>query len=668
MPLDRARSRSMSTIPLPLDVDDPPAAELAWTNARNALDGLRYRTHWLPFDTAMNPELILVLGLLLTCVGLFVANRPRMDVVALLVIVILPLCGVISVSEAFAGFSDPNVMLIAAMFVIGEGLVRTGVAYQLGDWLVKKACGNEARLVMLLMLATAGLGSVMSSTGVVAIFIPVTLGIAEQMQVRPSRLMMPLSFAGLISGMLTLVATPPNLVVDSALKHNGFAGLSLFSFTPFGLVVLVAGIGYMLVARRWLTIETDEGRSANSRRGLPDLIREYHLAGREHRLRIRPDSPVIGKTLQDLGPRRQHGANVVAIERQRAFQRDVLNPTAHTELRADDVLLVDVPAPDQLDWPSLLSKFGLEALPFRGSYFTDQSHEVGMAEVMLPPDSGLIGKSLLELAFRRKYRLNVIGLRRSQDPLRGRLLEEKLRLGDILLVIGPWKAIRQLQTQIHDFLVVRLPAEVERVAPALRQAPYALLCLAVVIVLMITGIVPNVLAALIGCLLMGLFRCLDLESAYKAIHWQILILIVGMMPFALALQKTGGIELAVNGLLRTFGEREPRLLLAVLFALTSLIGLFISNTATAVLMIPVALSVAHHLNASPYPFALIVALASSAAFMTPISSPVNMLVLGPGQYRFADFVKMGVPFTLLVMLISVLLVPALFPLHSSMER
>ena len=616
----------------------------------------------------MNPQLILVLGLLLVCVGLFVANKPRMDVVAVFVIVTLPLCGIMSVSEALAGFSDPNVVLIGAMFVIGEGLVRTGIAYKLGHWLVKKAGGSESRLLVLLMLAIAGLGSVMSSTGVVAIFIPVALEIAEHMRLTPGRLMMPLSFAGLISGMLTLVATPPNLVVDSALRHDGFAGFSLFSFTPFGLVVLAVGIGYMLVTRRWLGARAGESHADKPRRGLRDLIQEYHLAGREHRVRIRPDSPLVGKMLQDLGPRRQHGANVVAIERKRVFRRDFLYPLAHTELRAGDILLVDVPAPDRVDGPRLLSKFGLEALPLRGSYFTDQSHEVGMAEVILPPESGLIGKSLRELAFRRKYNLNVIGLRRGPDALFERLLEEKLRLGDILLVVGPWRAIRDLQSQIHDFLVLRLPAEAEKVAPALNQAPYALFCLIVVIVLMIAGIVPNVVAALIGCLLMGFFRCLDLASAYKAIHWQILILIVGMIPFALALQKTGGTELAVEGLLRVFGQREPLLLLAVLFGLTALIGLFISNTATAVLMIPIALSVAHHLNASPYPFAMIVALAASTAFMAPISSPVNMLVLGPGQYRFTDFVKVGVPFTLLVMLISVLLVPWLLPLHGNGQR
>lgn len=611
----------------------------------------------------MNTQLILVLALLLVCIGLFVVNRPRMDVVALLAIVVLPLCGVISVSEALAGFSDPNVILIAALFVLGEGLVRTGVAYKIGEWLVKNGGGSETRLLILLMLATAGLGSVMSSTGVVAIFIPITLGIAERIEVPPSRLMMPLSFAGLISGMLTLVATPPNLVVDTALRNSGFAGLSLFSFTPIGIIILAAGIGYMLVARRWLNVRIDERSSGKSRRSFQDLIRDYQLAGREHRLRIQAESPLVGETLQDLGPQREHGANVVAIERQRGFRREFLNPGAHTELRADDILFVDVPAPHTFDRSALTSKFGLEVLPLQGSYFTDQSQEVGMAEVMLPPDSSLIGHSLRELRFRRRYHLNVIGLRRGPQGSTKQLLNEKLRLGDILLVIGPWKAIRELQTQVHDFVVLRLPAEVDRVAPAVSQAPHALFALLVVIVLMITGIVPNVLAALIGCLLMGLFRCLDLESAYKAIHWQILILIVGMMPFALALQKTGGIELAVEGLTRFFGDREPRVLLAVLFGLTSLVGLFISNTATAVLMVPVALSVTHHLNCSPYPFVMMVALASSAAFMTPVSSPVNTLVIGPGQYRFGDFVKVGVPFTLVVLLISVLLVPWLFPLH-----
>ncbi|ROL64702.1 SLC13 family permease [Pseudomonas vranovensis] len=609
----------------------------------------------------MNHDLLWVLGLLFSAVALFIANRPRMDVVALLVIVALPLLGILSVQEALAGFSDPNVVLIAALFVIGEGLVRTGIAYRIGEWMADRAGNSEARLIVLLMVCVAGLGSVMSSTGVVAIFIPVVLSIAARMQVSPSRLMMPLAFAGLISGMLSLVATPPNVVVHSELVRHGESGFSFFSFTPFGLVVLLLGVGYMLLTRHWLGGEVRKDGSAQTRRTLLDLIIDYKLAGRERRLRVRPGSPLIGHSLSELKLRTEHGASVVGIERQHKFTTRVLSPDSSTTVHEGDVLLLDLFAPKD-DLRSLCQSMQLEPLHFKAAYFIDQSQEVGMAEVAVPPGSQLIGKSLLELTFRSRWGLNVVGLRRDQNAIEDQLVEEKLKLGDTLLVIGTWKAIRQLQTQPRDFLVLSLPAEIDNVAPAGNRAPYALISLAVMVGLMVSGVVPNVIAALIGCLLMGAGRCIDMNSAYRAIHWQSLVLIVGMLPFALALQKTGGIALAVHGLVQMLGSAGPYVILASLFAITAIIGLFISNTATAVLMAPVAVTTAEQLGASPYPFAMIVALAASAAFMTPVSSPVNTLVLGPGQYRFGDFVKVGVPFTLLVMVVSVIMVPWLFAL------
>jgi len=611
----------------------------------------------------VNPELLFVLALLATCVGLFIANKPRMDVVGLLVLVILPVSGVLTVPETLAGFSDANVLLIAALFVIGAGLARTGIAHQLSDWLIRKSGSSESRLLILLMLTVAALGSVMSSTGVVAIFIPVALSLAERLKIPPGRLMMPLCFAGLMSGMLTLVATPPNMVVDSALTQAGFAGFGFFSFTPIGLVVLALGVGYMLIVRHRLGSKAKPKTTPRGRRKLIDFIRGYELAGREHRVRILPGSRLVGHTLRELEPRRNHGANVVAIERMGRFRKELQYPSADTELRVGDVLLIDAPAGDVQALAELQRTSGLETLPLSGSYFTDQSREVGMAEIIVPPDSSLIGKSILELGFRRNHGVNVIGMRRGSIAQKGTFLEEKLRLGDTLLVIGPWKAIRQLQSQASDFLVLNLPTEVDQVAPALSQAPYALLSLAVMVFLMVTGFVPNVIAALIGCLLMGVFRCIDMEAAYKSIHWPILLLIVGVMPFATALERTGGITLAVDTLLGVFGSASPHVLLGSLFVLTAAIGLFISNTATAVLMAPIALNTAAQLGASPYPFAMTVALAASAAFMTPISSPVNTLVMGPGQYRFSDFVKVGVPFTLLVLIICVVLIPILFPLY-----
>ncbi|HJE28116.1 MAG TPA: SLC13 family permease [Pseudomonas nitrititolerans] len=609
----------------------------------------------------MNIDLLLVLFLLASCVGLFVINKPRMDVVALLAMVALPLSGVISINEALAGFSDPSVVLIAALFVIGNGLVRTGIAYRLGDWLMRSAGSSETRLLVLLMLAVAGLGSVMSSTGVVAIFIPVVLSIAARMKVSPRRLMMPLAFAGLISGMLTLVATPPNMVVHSELRRAGLDGFAFFSFAPIGLAILVLGIGYMLLARRWLGGDTVQEVAVEQRDTLDILAQRYRLPERERRLRVQPGSVLANQALDELKLRSQYGINVIAIERQYKFRKQLLIATGNTELFVGDVLLVDLASP-AIGLLGAYEELGVESLQLSDSYYGDYSRELGLAEVALPPDSRLPGKTIQELGFRSTYKLNVVGVRRNHQALQGLLVDEKLKPADTLLVAGSWKHIHRLQGLSRDFLVLSLPAEIDDVAPAANQAPFALLGLAVMVGLMVSGLVPNVLAALIGCLVMGLFRCIDMDSAYKAIHWQSLVLIVGMLPFALALEKTGGIALAVSGLIGLFGDAGPHALLACLFLLTAVIGLFISNTATAVLMAPVAISTATQLGASPYPFAMIVALAASAAFMTPISSPVNTLVLGPGQYRFADFVRVGVPFTLLVMLVSVLLVPWLFPL------
>jgi len=284
-----------------------------------------------------------------------------------------------------------------------------------------------------------------------------------------------------------------------------------------------------------------------------------------------------------------------------------------------------------------------------------------MAELMIPDNSKLIGKTVVELRFRTEYELAVIGLKRRGTAQAGSLLREQLKIGDTLLVVGPWRAIRRLQAHRNDLIVLNLPAEFSEVAPAAARAPYAVACLLLVVALMVAGVVPNVLAALIGCLLMGLFRCVDLESAYRSIHWQSIVLIVGMLPFAVALQKSGGVDLAAHALLGVIGDASPRIALAGIFAVTALLGLFISNTATAVLMAPIALAVAETMGVSPRPFAMTVALAASAAFMTPVSSPVNTLVTGPGNYTFFDFVRIGVPFTLVALVVTITLVPWILP-------
>ncbi|MCJ5550377.1 SLC13 family permease [Klebsiella quasipneumoniae] len=609
----------------------------------------------------MNGELIWVLSLLAIAVVLFATGKVRMDAIALMVIVAFVLSGTLTLTEAFSGFSDPNVILIAALFIIGDGLVRTGVATKMGAWLVSVAGNSETKMLIYLMLTVAGLGAFMSSTGVVAIFIPVVLSVSARMNTSPSRLMMPLSFAGLISGMMTLVATPPNLVVNSELLREGLHGFSFFSVTPIGLVVLILGIVYMLAVR--FMLKTDNGESARDgrkRSTFRDLIREYHLTGRARRLAIRPGSPMIGQRLDDLKLRERYCANVIGVERWRRFRRVIVNVNGVSEFRARDVLLIDMSASD-VDLRQFCGEQMLEPMVLRGEYFADQALDVGMAEVALIPDSEMIGKTVREIAFRTRFGLNIVGMKRDGKSMDGSVVDEPLQLGDILLVVGNWRQIALLAKRGRDFVVLNMPVEVDDASPAHSQAPHAIFCLVLMVALMLTDEIPNPIAAIIACLLMGKFRCINAESAYKAIHWPSIILIVGVMPFALALQKTGGVDLVVKGLMDVAGGEGPYLMLGCLFVMCAAIGLFISNTATAVLMAPIALAAAKSMGVSPYPFAMVVAMAASAAFMTPVSSPVNTLVLGPGKYSFSDFVKIGVPFTVLVMVVCVLLIPVLFP-------
>lgn len=601
----------------------------------------------------MTLDLVVVLALLAVAVVLFALGRPRMDVVALLVIVALPLTGILSVEESLAGFADPNVVLIGALFVVGAGLSHTGVTYRIGDWLAARAGSDTRVLIVLLMLAVAVLGSIMSSTGVVAIFIPVALSIAARTGVSPRQLLMPLSFAGLMSGMLTLIATAPNLVVDAELRRSGLDGFDFFAVTPVGIVVLILGIVYMLFARRLL----DGGApgAPGPVRTFAALIADYAVDARTRAFVVEGKSPLIGRALLglDVGGAR---SSVLGVQRRRLLRGVQLLTDGDTTLARGDVVVFDLaPADEQL------VELRLREIELPGGFFETYSRQVGLAEVLVTPDAGLAGRSVVELRFRTEHDVTVLGLRHAGRASGPALLEKRLSVGDTLLVTGTWPAITRMRDTGRGFVVLDLPVESREASPAANRAPFAVLSVLVMIVLMVTGLVPNVIAALIAALLMGLFRAIDLPTAYRAIHWPTLLLIAGMLPIAAALERTGGVDLAVEGLLAVTGGAGPYVVLGALFAITALIGMFVSNTATAVLMAPVAIAAAQQLGLSPYPFALIVALAASAAFMTPVSSPVTTLVVEPGRYRFGDFVRVGVPFTLVVLVVSVLLVPMLQP-------
>ncbi|MFO1372437.1 MAG: SLC13 family permease [Candidatus Competibacteraceae bacterium] len=608
----------------------------------------------------MTPDALFVFGVLAAAVVLFASDRLRPDVVALLVIVALVLGDILPVSEAVAGFGDSVVVLIAGLFVVGEGLVRTGITAQVGAWLARVAGASEIRLLVLLMLTVAGLGAFMSSTGVVAIFIPVVLGIAGRLGIGPGRLMMPLAFAALLSGLLTLIATPPNLMVNDALRAAGLQPFGFFGITPIGLLALALGILYMwLIGSRLLPASPPPTGTVGRRQTLLELAESYNLIGLLHRLQVAPDSPLAGQTVAEARLRTRYGVTIVGVGRQERFAETVSSALASTELHPTDVLYVIGPATAV---ETLSATERLAGLPIEESQERSLVRELGMVEVMLPPDSELIGQTLRQAAFRSHHGLSVLGIRRGGQPLPGNLSREKLAFGDILLVAGAWKRIILLQGDQKAFLVLNLPAELSEVAPAYRQAPFALAILLAMVVLMTFGLVPNTVAVLLAALALGLFRCLRMENAYHSINWSSLVVIAGMLPLAKALEKTGGVALVANGLAAGLGAFGPLALLAGIFLLAALIGLFISNTATAVLMAPVAIAAAQKIGVSPYPFAMTIAVAASAAFATPVSSPVNTLVLAPGGYRFKDFVRVGLPLILVVMAITVLVVPLLLPL------
>jgi di/tricarboxylate transporter len=420
----------------------------------------------------------------------------------------------------------------------------------------------------------------------------------------------------------------------------------------------------MLVARRWLRSAAPESELGQARPTLDHWVERYRLAARGHRVRVRPGSPLVGKALGalDRDRARELGARIVLIERGEGRARRFLPRGPNRQLRAGDVLLIDLDQPDR-DVAALAEEFGVDLLPPAGSYFADRAQNLGLVEAMLPVDSELVGRAVWQAEEAALAELTVVGLRRGREALEPSDVRNRvLKVGDTVLLAGSWKTIRRLRGGGHDLVVLNLPREFDDVLPAARRAPHALITLGIVVALMATGVIPNVQAALIGCLLMGLFRCINLDKAYRAIHWKSLILIVGMLPFALALDRAGGVYLAAEFLVTLVGDAGPYAILALLFTITVLFVLFVGNTATAVLMIPIALEVAQELQASPYPFAMIIALAASTAFMSPIS-PINTMVATAGNYGFADFVRVGLPLTLIVLVLSVVLVPLVFPLY-----
>jgi di/tricarboxylate transporter len=606
-------------------------------------------------------EVVIVLGILAAAIALFALGRPRADIVAVLVVLALTLSGVLAPHEALAGFGDPVVVLIAAVSIVGEGLVATGVAYRLGEAVMKIGGSNEARLIALVMTLAACVGAFMSSSAIVAMFIPVVITITHNTGLNPKRMLMPLAVAALISGMMTLIASSPNLIVDQVLRQRGMASLAFFSWTPFGIAILVVSIVFILMFGRGLLSRrlTAEDSGAKQSSAL-DLLRSYGLADQWYRLQICLGSALADRTIARTQLPDRFGIVLVGVEKHPHAKMTYLPASPGIVLEANDAIFV-VGTEERAS--ALIASENLALLPgLTAQHRREALHQVGIAEIMLTPDSHMIDRTLRDLDFRSRHGVNVLSIRHRGQPSTAKLDDQKLDYGDTLLVSGGWTEIRRLRDDRENFVVLTLPVEYSELIPAPRQAPIAVAILVVMILLMAFRVMPNAVAALLAALALLATNCVRLDAIYRNVNWKTVVVVAGTLPLGMALAKTGATDLMVKGLGTALDPFGPVAMLSLLFLVTAGVGMFISNAATAVLMAPIAIDTAQLLHRSPHAFAMVVAIASCAGYPTPVSSAVNMLVMEPGGYGFSDYFKLGMPLLFLTMLVTVGLCAAFYVL------
>ncbi len=626
----------------------------------------------------MSIEAWLVLGILIVAVVFFVTEWLRVDVVALGVVVALMLTGSLSTAEALAGFSNTAVLTIAALFIVGGAVLQTGLAGMIGRRVLQVAGSGQLRLTLVLMIAVALMSSFMSDTGTVAVLLPAVVILARSAKIPSSKLLIPLAYGSLLGGATTLIGTPPNIIVSDLLRENGLEPFSFFSYTPMGVTLIVLGIGYMALLGRRLLPDRRVQVDTQSFKSPEELVDLYRLPDNLYRLRVRRASDLVGKTLAEAQLRKQFGVTVLDIlrreeprpvlqlvwGRQRESERPLpprvsISPQPDTVFELDDVLMVqgETEAITQM-----AARWNLGVRPAREDEDASVllNEEVGVAEVLIPPRSSLVGKTLVDARFGSIYKLTVLGL--SGPGSKGKLdmKSTPLRFGDILLVQGSWKQIAELKRQRRDFVVMGQPESMMG-APNRQKSAVALVILLGMVAVLVADLLPIATASLLAALLMVLTGCLTMDDAYRAIDWKSIVLVAGMLPMSTALERVGLVDLAARGLVDTLGQIDALAVLAGLFLLTSLFTQVLSNTATTVVIAPIALAAANNLSITPHAFLMSVALAASMAFATPVASPVNTLVMGAGDYRFGDYIKVGVPLIFVTLIAAVLLLPLLFP-------
>ncbi len=558
--------------------------------------------------------------------------------------------------------------MIAGLFVIGAGILRTGLAGMAGNLLLKWSGDSELKLFILLLVIVASVGAFMSNTGTVALMLPIVVSIAMSINVSPSKFLMPLSYIASMSGLMTLIASPPNLIVSQILVENGYEKLGFFTITPIGIIATITVIIYLVFIRNTL-LPNEQNRSqsdVNYKLSPKKLAKDYAINDKLFRVVVPSGSPIIGKALADLKLPATYHIYVMKIQRRASEGINLLSMTYQemagptSIIHENDVLYVQGIAPNVEDFV-MENSLQLEML-------TDNdmqeliSKKIGVAEVLLTPTSKLIGETVRKIGFREKYNLNILGINRKGAYLLQDMAQQKLRFGDAILVQGTWEDIDLLSRETQDVVVVGQPHEHAGLAAANGKAWIAGLIMLLVVGLMVFEVFDAVISVLIGAVLMVITGCLrNMDDAYRKMNFESIVLVAAMLPMATALEKTGGMAILSNGIIDVLGNFGPYGVLIGVYALTVIFGQFVSNTATAVLFAPIAMTAAITMDANPYTFMIAVAAASGMAFATPIASPTNSLVMTAGGYKFIDFVKVGVPLQVIMFIVMMIVVPLLFP-------
>lgn len=591
---------------------------------------------------------------------LFVSGKMRSDLVAVCSALALVLTGVLTPEEALAGFSSPIVIMMTGLFVVGGGIFSTGLAKRIGTGILGLAGTSETRLFILLMLTTAVVGAFVSNTGTVALMLPIVVSMARGAGLSPSRFLMPLAFAGSMGGMLTLIGTPPNLIVRDALVGAGYEPLGFFSFTPIGIVCIVVGTVLLLpLSRRFL-----KGRiaSASTRSGksLQQLTEEYKLAQDLHCLQISENSSMVGHTLKELDVRRHYGITILEVRRS-SLQGRALRKLEQFAMGNERLIVGDV-----LYATGTVEQIGYFASEFQLSEVETSRNEgggtlnfydVGMAEILVLPASTLVGQTVEQTGFRSTYGLNVLGIRRHTTYLLDDLKDQRIHASDIVLVQGRWSNITKLNGRDgQEWVILGQPLEQAAKVTLDYKAPLAALIMVLMVVLMAFDFIPiaPVTAVMLAAVAMIFTGCLrSVEAALKTINWESIILFGAMLPMSTALEKTGSSQLISQSLVDVVGGHGGMLLIACVYVATSLMTFFISNTVTAVLMAPIALQAAQAEGLNAVPVLLAVTVAASMCFASPFSTPPNALVMSAGGYKPIDYIKVGLPLQVVIGIVMV---------------